>query len=60
VNDDGKGFVRCDKSGKKSFGLLGIRERVNTLGGKVEIASQPDLGTVVRVWLPFERTQAES
>lgn len=51
VRDNGKGF---DPSAidKKSFGLLGMRERVIHLSGEVEIISAPAQGTSVRVYIP--------
>ncbi|MGE5550452.1 MAG: sensor histidine kinase [Bacteroidota bacterium] len=35
------------------FGLLGIGERVEELGGRVETISQAGYGFSLRVWLPF-------
>lgn len=53
VRDDGTGFDLHGAGGKrKSFGLLGIRERVTSLGGHFDIASQPGEGTELRVNLP--------
>lgn len=51
VRDNGAGF---DASAKKenSFGLLGIRERVQMLGGKLVINSQPGYGTEIDVHMP--------
>ncbi|MGZ4960567.1 MAG: histidine kinase [Methylomonas sp.] len=53
VRDDGVGFDPASIAGKrKSFGLLGIRERVTSLGGCVEIISQACIGTELKVKLP--------
>ena len=53
VADDGVGFdpaaVRPDGV---HFGLLGMRERVEALGGRLEIASRPGDGTRIEVALP--------
>jgi signal transduction histidine kinase len=35
------------------FGLAGMRERAELLGGKLELSSAPDRGTTVRLVLPF-------
>ena len=51
ISDNGKGFQAGPK--KRSYGLLGIRERVNMLGGAVEISSQPGAGTAVRATIPL-------
>ena len=53
VADDGIGFDPQGIPGKrKSFGLLGIRERVNALGGRFDLVSKPGIGTELRVELP--------
>jgi two-component system sensor histidine kinase UhpB len=52
VHDDGKGFDLEDSLKKKRFGLLGIRERVNMLGGQLYVVSRPGAGTSLHVRLP--------
>ena len=47
VADDGKGFVVSND--KKTLGLLGMKERALTIGGKLEIKSEPDKGTTVTI-----------
>jgi len=54
VRDDGKGFDPASIPAKKSFGLMGMRERALAVGGKVEIASAPSEGTVVSVRIPIK------
>ena len=51
VSDDGCGFVpsECPGPNEGHFGLQGIRERINRLGGKIEIASKMGKGTKVTV-----------
>lgn len=52
VRDNGHGFdLNSIKEG--SFGLLGIRERVHMLGGKLSIDSEPGSGTVISVSVPI-------
>jgi len=51
VQDDGIGFSDGNPppSDRRSFGLVGIRERAELLGGSAEIESAPGQGTRVRV-----------
>ena len=54
VSDDGLGFdpQTCRGINEGHFGLNGIRERVSTLKGTVEIDSRPGNGTYVKISLP--------
>lgn len=49
VIDDGKGFDTADNLGSESFGLLGMRERVNLLNGDLTIKSEVGVGTKIIV-----------
>ena len=53
VRDDGVGFDREREVGDSALGLLGIRERVDLFGGKLEIDSMPGAGTGVHAWFPL-------
>jgi PAS domain S-box-containing protein len=50
VADDGRGFD--PGSAREGFGLSGMRERVEGLGGKIEVKSRPGEGTKVTVRVP--------
>jgi len=50
IQDDGQGF---DVAQTKGLGLLGIQERVASLGGKCEIHSELGGGTILAVELPW-------
>ena len=52
VRDNGKGFDLYSVSSKKSFGLIGIRERVAILEGDLVIDSELGRGTSVLVHVP--------
>jgi signal transduction histidine kinase len=57
IADDGAGFdvaaaQRRAREGE-TFGLLGMQERVQLLGGEIQIRSTPGNGTVVQVRLPL-------
>jgi PAS domain S-box-containing protein len=56
VRDDGQGFK--PDPGRKSLGVLGIRERARTLGGEARIFSPPEGGTIVEIEIPLERQTA--
>jgi PAS domain S-box-containing protein len=56
ISDNGKGF-NPDIRKKKSFGLLGIRERVWIAGGKLDIVSAPGQGTALQIRIPFLQTK---
>jgi signal transduction histidine kinase len=45
---------------KPPIGLLGMRERVSSVGGTIEIRSSRTKGTVIRAELPFSLKGAES
>jgi PAS domain S-box-containing protein len=49
VKDDGVGFAVEQKSSGRGFGLLGMSERVEQMGGELMIKSQPGQGTEVVV-----------
>ncbi|PLX84880.1 MAG: histidine kinase [Desulfuromonas sp.] len=55
IEDDGKGFEPqhvTDLDDRPRFGLLGMSERVELLGGKFHVDSRPGQGTRVTVELP--------
>jgi signal transduction histidine kinase len=47
VADDGRGFDPSAASGPGSYGLKGMRERADAIGARLEIDSEPFVGTVV-------------
>jgi two-component system, NarL family, sensor kinase len=52
VRDDGRGFVASD-SRPDSQGVIGMRERVRLLGGRLQITSRPGQGTRVTARVPL-------
>ncbi|MES2117395.1 MAG: response regulator [Pseudomonadota bacterium] len=54
VSDDGRGFDPA-AARPHSFGLLGIRERVLTLGGRLQVDSTPGGGTRLAVSFPLKQ-----
>jgi signal transduction histidine kinase len=62
VSDNGVGLHLTGRHKPGSFGLVGIEERVNILGGTFDIHSEPRSGTTIRVAVPMcvERRDAVS
>jgi two-component system, NarL family, sensor histidine kinase UhpB len=54
IEDDGVGFAPSSQRKPNSFGLLGLRERAQLLGGEISIDSAPGKGTRVRLRIPVE------
>ncbi|WP_346355173.1 sensor histidine kinase [Azotosporobacter soli] len=54
VEDDGRGFDAEAASGNESFGLMGMRERVNLLKGELTLKSAPGQGTRIAVRVSFK------
>lgn len=52
LSDDGCGFDAADPRFRWSHGLTGMRQRVRSLGGTIEIDSAPGAGTTLRVTVP--------
>jgi PAS domain S-box-containing protein len=54
VEDDGKGFDMAAVQYKKTFGILGMKERVLSLKGQFDLFSAKGKGTKISVSLPFK------
>ncbi len=52
IKDDGKGFNPTEKKAS-SFGLIGMKERVNMLAGQLTIRSEPEKGTAIVIAIPI-------
>jgi PAS domain S-box-containing protein len=52
IEDDGRGLTQSDLEKKGSFGLVGIRERVYMLQGRVDFHGEPGRGTRIVASLP--------
>lgn len=51
--DDGKSFDKSEENVNKGLGFTGMYERVETLGGKINIDSKPGEGTGIKIIIPF-------
>lgn len=57
IKDNGKGFESKTVQGKKSFGILGMKERVLAQGGNFELLSETGSGTTMTIKLPYEKNK---
>ena len=51
VEDDGQGFDAAEQTGD-GYGLVGMRERLALLGGRLEVESTRDAGTTIAAEVP--------
>lgn len=55
IKDEGEGFdVEQVSANKESFGIIGMKERVELFGGELRIFSSPGSGTQVLIRVPLE------
>jgi signal transduction histidine kinase len=55
VSDDGVGMPAGKAAGVSGYGLIGMRERADSVGAQLEITSAPEKGTTVAMRLRAER-----
>lgn len=58
IFDDGQGFTVNASPKDDDYGIMGMRERTDSLGGKLTIDSTLGKGTAVRVRVPSDRVEA--
>jgi signal transduction histidine kinase len=64
IEDDGQGFAAdatlrgAEDRGR--FGLVGMRERAEAVGGQLTVTSEPGRGTVVQAIMPYSTSSAQS
>jgi PAS domain S-box-containing protein len=58
IADDGRGFQQ-DADRPVSFGLVGMRERVLIMGGRLQLDSVLGEGTTLRVYIPLDQVNQE-
>ena len=59
VSDNGVGITDGQISDTGSFGLMGIRERAQSLGGEVRISGVRNRGTTLSVHVPTDEMEAQ-
>ncbi|MFU8862076.1 MAG: two-component regulator propeller domain-containing protein [Cyclonatronaceae bacterium] len=56
LSDDGRGFDTTNLDDVSGLGLLGMKERVQSLGGALIIDSDTESGTALTITIPINRT----
>ncbi|MDB5855985.1 MAG: hypothetical protein JWR22_4026 [Herminiimonas sp.] len=60
IADNGVGIFPGCRRKPNSFGLLGIGERVSTLGGQFTVESAPGAGTILNIAIPMMPVEVEA
>ncbi len=53
IRDDGIGLRHGSEQKRLSHGILGMRQRITSLGGDFQIGSGPGTGTTIRIFVPL-------
>jgi two-component system, NarL family, sensor histidine kinase UhpB len=56
ISDNGKGLGSKDRLKPKSFGIRGMIERANALGGDLSVSTRPEGGCLVAIKIPLAAT----
>jgi two-component system, NarL family, sensor histidine kinase UhpB len=59
ITDNGKGLNGTSLEKPRAFGLMGLRERARTVGGWLDVSSQPGRGTSIILSVPLQGANAE-
>jgi len=67
IEDDGDGFDLSslfvvgshEAKDRRGLGLLGMKERVALIGGKIKVCSSPGMGTRVDIRIPLRKAEVE-
>jgi signal transduction histidine kinase len=58
IRDDGIGLSSGSEQRKLSHGILGMRQRITSLGGQFQIGGAPGTGTTIRIFVPLPSSGA--
>jgi two-component system sensor histidine kinase DegS len=56
IRDDGRGFDLKKIKGS-GIGLASMRERANLIDAKIDVTSQPEIGTTITLQVPLEKNR---
>ena len=54
LRDNGVGFEPASGENSGHYGLKGMKERIQKIGGKISLETSPGKGTDIRITVPFE------
>ncbi|HYG60072.1 MAG TPA: sensor histidine kinase, partial [Symbiobacteriaceae bacterium] len=60
VQDDGVGFDPAAAGSGQSFGMIGMNERLASVGGTLQVGSEPGRGTRIEARIPLQQPSAPS
>jgi PAS domain S-box-containing protein len=60
IADNGIGIADEARYTTDTFGLVGMRERIHALNGELQIASMPDRGTALAIYIPLAKMEEMS
>lgn len=55
IRDDGKGITGDQVNSPGSMGLAGMRERIKSVNGKLDISGEDGQGTIISVMIPYNK-----
>ncbi|HXI91183.1 MAG TPA: MEDS domain-containing protein [Blastocatellia bacterium] len=55
IRDNGRGITEDERTGSRSLGLIGMRERAHLVGGRIEIIGVGERGTALTLRVPIHR-----
>jgi signal transduction histidine kinase len=58
MRDNGRGITEEERTGSRSLGLIGMRERAQLIGGTIDITGLAGKGTVLTVRVPIPSQEA--
>ncbi len=58
ISDDGVGITENEINSKKSFGIIGMKERASSLAGTCDIYSENGNGTIINLIFPLNKMEA--
>jgi len=57
IADDGVGVPQQDLASPRSLGFIGMRERADSVGGRLQIVVTPPTGTTIRLCVPIASSE---